>query len=694
MTVFAVLDPTSLLFSGTGGIKSIDISAYSATDYISVSMPAYPATSINPTQSYLELTSNPTGDFAGGPTDSVAFSSDPNLPVVNGDAELRLPLSLFTNIDKSHVVGVRFIIEATVNCTFRALRIRACSSSWVYAPTDIDTLNNRLERPPSPDGSAAPTSGFPVTSDVGEPAAFPVLYRSDDPPSPADPRPIDVSMGISFISGSLVGSNEFALYLRQNNTEVITQDDLEGQTQAELEATQVQPEFLTTSGASSWIRARFDWDSTGSTLVLENSEGVQYTFSSAALSPNQNYWLVIELTDNVFRGRLFATDVANQVTDDPLLDTTAIVDATAWWRRKGRVGIYTAFEDGDVYLTHLRPRFTVYGDIITSSLNTLTPMDGGQLVAGSTSQKELVESIVPAPWGGTVFADPTAAISPTSVPYRIETVGMDPLQGFATNVFWVDQPAQTVIEFDLKFPGNAVIPPGQGLLAFLYGPLGLVILLNLPTLETEEWQHIRIPLANHDVFQTGRYSLVVVQTLPQVSTTWFIDNLSVKTPVVDWYGRAASDPWDMSGEWMPFKDTINLSSGGTLFKERGRQFQIRARSYRDNAKIHEFTANPKYAELGRFVWEDERVALGTAPAAHTIGTAITGQTVKFTATWGGHPTYFTSNIVAYGWSFGDDSFEYGPIVKHTYRYPGTYDVTLTVISRDRAQSVATTTVTV
>lgn len=694
MTELVVLDPISLLLSGsTGGFLSIDISAYSGEDYISVSMPDYPATKIDPTQSFLVLTSGFAGDFSGA-TDSIAFSEDADLPVVDGDAELRLPIALFTEIDKTNVTGVRFIIEATSDCTFRTLRIRACSADWEYATADIDTLNERIERPPSPDGSASPTIDFPVTVDPDEPPEFPVLYRTDNPSSSVDPRPINVSMGITFISGSLDGANEFALYLRQNNIEVTTQGELDGITQAELEAGGLQPEIVNADGISSWLRARLVWDSIGTTLILENSEGVQYTFDTAALDPNQNYWLVIDLNDNTFQGRLFATDTTNQITDDPLLDTTSVFDRAAWWRRKGRVGIYTTFEDGDVYLTDLRPRATVYGDIITAKTNTLTPVEGGQLVVGSTSDKELVEWVAPAPWGGTVIADSSVATSQTSNPYRIETIGLEPMQGLATNLFWVDQPAQTVIEFDLKFPAEAIIPPGQGLTAFLYGPLGLIINLSLPALETEEWQHIRIPLANHDIFQTGIYSLVILQTLPQTATIWYIDNLSVKTPVVYWYGRANSDPWDMASEWMPFRDTVNISGGGTLFAERGKRFQIRARTYRNNAEIHEFTATPKYAELGRFVWEDERVPLGSPPSAHTIGTAIFGQTVFFTALWAAHPNYFTNSIVAYSWSFGDDTFEFGPKVGHAYRYPGTYDVTLTVIKSDRAQFVVTTAVTV
>src|SRR5206468_1671408 len=133
-------------------------------------------------------------------------------------------------------------IKATASCTFRALRIRACDANWVYAPIDIDTLYDRVERPPSRDGSLTPTSDFP-TATLPNPVDFPVLYRADEPSSVADPRPINMRVGASFTTGSLADTNSLAFYFRENQVQGETQVILNGLTMDDLDALGAQPDF-------------------------------------------------------------------------------------------------------------------------------------------------------------------------------------------------------------------------------------------------------------------------------------------------------------------------------------------------------------------------------------------------------------------------------------------------------------------
>src|SRR4051812_41297680 len=121
MTHFIILDPESVLaFTGTGSVVAVDISAFDDSDFITAALPDFPLGSVNTALSFLELTSNDDGDFDIGPSDKVAFSNTIT-PLIDGDSELLLPLSLFPNIDRARVTGVRFIVNATYDCTFRAL---------------------------------------------------------------------------------------------------------------------------------------------------------------------------------------------------------------------------------------------------------------------------------------------------------------------------------------------------------------------------------------------------------------------------------------------------------------------------------------------------------------------------------------------------------------------------------------------
>jgi hypothetical protein len=106
MTHIVIPDLASPVVAGSGEIVEIDISAYTGSDYISVALPDYPSTKITEAQSFIDFTSNPDGDFGVGPTDHIAFSSSsPALPGSDGNAEMRIPISLLTSIDKKSVTG-------------------------------------------------------------------------------------------------------------------------------------------------------------------------------------------------------------------------------------------------------------------------------------------------------------------------------------------------------------------------------------------------------------------------------------------------------------------------------------------------------------------------------------------------------------------------------------------------------------
>lgn len=206
MTRLVVIDPESVLsLTGEEDILAVDISGFSDSDFISIALPDYPASSIDEAQTFLDLTSNDEGDFDIGPTDSIAFSNSVTA-LTDSDCEARFPLSLLANVDRTQISGVRFRVHATTNCTFRALALRVVSADWVQAPIDIDTMYNQARRPVPRDGSLSRASDFPTNNQAGLPTEWPILFRTDDPTSSADPQPIDASIGAFVRTGGLDGA--------------------------------------------------------------------------------------------------------------------------------------------------------------------------------------------------------------------------------------------------------------------------------------------------------------------------------------------------------------------------------------------------------------------------------------------------------------------------------------------------------
>lgn len=947
MTPLVVIDPESVLpFTRTDDTIGIDISGFASTDYISVALPDFPLSSIDTALSYFDLTSNADGNFATGPTNSIRFNQS-TVALVQGDSELRLPLSLFTTVDKSKIAAVRFRIHATVNCTFRATAIRVISADWKYAPIDLDTLYNQARRPVTRDGALYKASEFPVqTGDPDLPAEWPIVFRADSPSSSADPQPYDASIGVflrtgglnsatgdedsaglfngtssygqvssasglnptaaitleawvkgtgtnrqilrkgnqyqlrftstgdlqastwsatvvrdSLISGvnngawhhivmtydgttqrlyvdgaqvdsdaatgaidtsasdlyvgAISGTSEFfngnidevaiyptalsaarirqhyqtakaipgrylnevladnpnafwrlkssttlqdttsnghngtltgvttatsvldqtkisnrvTLYFRELPLDEQTQLDLDGTTMAELDSSGLQPDFGTAKytnrtmadldletqqtlfgdtqfnierlpdyTSEAWIEVKLVWNGRRTTLSILNANGSGYSFDGIPVLSTSSpfYFMVADLIADTIRVRIYQSDESGSLLTGTTpyaihFDTTKIADPDLLARRKGRFGWWAEFADGDAAIENIRPRGLNFGEVVTKTLESNTPVEGATLDFGGSADKPLFAGIPTiGPWGGEGVADPTKTSSGNA--YRIQSVGGQVLQGIQTGSFLLDDLSQLEINFDLLFPSHALTSANTGLEAFLYGEFARIIPLHMGTITPDRWHNVKIHLP-HDHFQSGEYRLMVVQTLPLSDVTWWVDNFDIRARSVVWEGRGRRpDPWGMEGDqWVPFKDTVNTLNGGILFEQRGTQLQVRGSARRQDAFISELKVTPKYAELGRFYWPDEHRPVSTTPVADFATPTISGKKVTYDGTTS---TCTGGRLIAYHWSFGDGSEDYGPAVAHTYEFAGTYAVTLTVIDNENNRDSFSRTVTV
>lgn len=704
-----------------------DISDLNTTDFITVALPVFPLANLTTASSYVDFTSNASGDFTAGPTDSIPFSSS-TVSLIAGDSEFRFPISSLVTVNRSAITGVRFRIQATGSCTFRCLAVRAVSANWKVAPLDFDTRYNRARRPVGLNGSATPTVGFPTNSFTAVPSDWPILFRSDDPPGITDPRPIDASISMAFNPGSQAvasGANSslwssVSLYLRElaldENTGLDldgdqmdtldnlhhqpdfgtakylarTQADLEGQTQSQLEGqTQWSLERLPDNFSAAWIETRVRFSASGAELWFNDATGNTVSFTDFRLDENQDYILIVDLKDHAIRAAIYELDSLGNIQWDAVkVDTSTLNDWTYIRRRRGRVGWYAHLLDGDASVQSIRPRSLNFGEFRTNPAYSNTPVDGVRVTAEATPDLELYDGLNPGPWGGTITLGTDKSNSGKAFKVKTQNV----LQGIATNYHYLEDFDNTEIRFDLFFPAAALVG-GYGLDILLQSDNGRLVLLHSPTIQPERWQHIKIYPVQGQLIQTGLYRLIVVQSTP-TPAEWYLDNISIKQRVIGWEARGRPlDAWGMNeAEWTPVWNTLNQANGGVMFDAPGDGVQIRALTLQQSAQIASITYQPRYSELGLFRWAQADTIRANVightnagptgdPVASFTMTALTPNVrghhhkVLFDATSSTSPPHLP---LTYEWSFEDGGRDVGPVVVHHFKRPQTYSVTLVV----------------
>lgn len=562
------------------------------------------------------------------------------------------------------------------------------------------------------------------------PADWPVIYKADIPAGSADPMPVDVSATVLFQAGSLTNTvpgtseadlgkqNEVALYFREQPADYFTQLDLDGSfTQATLNALGHQPEYgvasytgrtqgsldtytqgqldfftqfdterIIDTTASVWLKVHLKWDSSGASLAIRDSEDKGYTFPDLELAAHLFYILWVDLEEDSIRVRIYEVNNLGDIAWDSLVfDTGTMIDKTLMVRRSGRFGWWARFQDGDAYIANIRPRGVNYAEYRSAPFESFTPVIGANLVVGGTVDKELYDGVSPSPWGGRLDIDPNKSSSGKAI--KVTNVTNSPLQGLMTNELRFDDFEEMTIDLKVWFPKTA-LDVGAKLEVFLLGENVRLVPLHIPNLKTDQWHKLRFYLTEGRKIQTGTYRLVLIQTVANVPTIWWVDEISIRTRVTSWAGRAhQGGAWAMEhGDWVPFRDTVNKANDGILFADRANRMQLRGQARRQDARISEIKATPKYAELGRFIWDEDRVTY-SAPTANIASITPSGLTVTCNATQSG-------SITIYQWDFSDGTRAFGPSVQHTFLVAGTYDMTLTVVSVHGTSNLVTQTVTV
>jgi hypothetical protein len=675
-------------------------------DYISLALPDFPLASVNLTNSYVDFTSNPAGDFVEGPMVSVALSESLT-PLVAGDSEFRVLREELLGINLGEVTGVRLRITATAQCTVRAMGLRLLARSWKYAPHDQDTRLNILKKTVAPDGSITRPFDFNI----------PTLFRAGEPAGVDDPKPINGSFAVSFYTGQKLDTNSVSLYFREGRGDFTQQIDINGlpqdnlngdpqpnyvnqsfrgRTQTELNFyqqtdlqsdTQIEIERTVDPTIRSFLSARLTWTASTTTIALVDSEGTGYSFGDVPpLAAGKNYIFIVEVQDNTLRGQLYTLDFSGTVQRKSIFDTGIVIDENNYVRRRGRYGWYTNLQDGDAYVEGIRTRRQVYAELDTAPFESITPVEGAELYLNGTKPIEYVKTLHRIDFDGsdsTVTRDTERTLS--GISHRVDNPGTKAPQGIQTNLIDFNDFSETEISFDIYYPSSA-LDAGQNIEAYLGDDRGRIIPLQVGTILPDRWFKVRLAVTRVTA-QTGRYRLNIVQSTGGPPSTWWVDNVSVTERVLSFYARAAlEDPWgDAKIDWVPFKDRINAEATGVQFNQRGKHLQVHAMAHRPSARIDNFKVVPRYSQLGRFVWEEDELYNPQAPVS-VYSVEQTQLTVEFDGTDSYDPD---GSIIHYRWNFGDGSTAVGPVARHTYPQQGVYRTSLVVTDRNGLQNEST-----
>lgn len=679
---------------------------FADTDSVSIALPSFPLSVVDQANSFLDLTSNSTGDFTTGPTASVALNAS-TVALISGNSEFRVLRSSFNqnNIDLSKVTGVRLRINATGAGTLRVAAIRLLPSTWIQGANGVDTRYGRLRKGIARNGDSA-SAGF----------TWPILWRASEPSGPTDPRPIDGEFAVILNTGSFSLSNQVTIYMRELTEDFLTQLDLNGLTMAELNGRdqpdigtaaynsrtqrdlqafnqgtldgehqfdlERKPDFL----SASWINFTFAWSPGVSSVTIQNTESGgspgsgTYNFPVTGLVANTNYIFYATLEENIAQATIYQLDSSFRVST-LVFNSTAIIDDGAFRRRKGRFGWFAQLQDGDAFLDSITARKMIYAEYRSLPFESNTPVVGAELFTSGSPNIEHFSIFGSGPYNTvdtTINRDSNRATSGSS--YRIDTLGSAPSQGIQSNYFQMADFSETEIQFDLWYPSEIISVP---LVCYLSDTAGRLISLPLPKISPDQWQRIRlIPPYGQSVI-AGVYQLILIQSSPAASS-WWVDSPTIFSRSLIWEGRSVvDDPWQSNdARWVPFKNILNKENGGIMFTRRGNQLQVRARATRQDGIISRVQFKPKYAELGRF--KDPSVTVSRVlPTANFSSAPVTGHTVRFTGT----STDSDGFIISHEWNFGDGTASIGNIVDHTYAAAGTYTVTVTAMDNNGNRNI-------
>ncbi|HEY5446935.1 MAG TPA: hypothetical protein VIJ87_21220, partial [Pyrinomonadaceae bacterium] len=313
----------------------------------------------------------------------------------------------------------------------------------------------------------------------------------------------------------------------------------------------------------------------------------------ATLTANTSYTFRIDVIDSTVTLKIFEIEPNGAIdVSSPVFDSTGVRNDFLFKRRRGRVGWQIDLHDTDAYVDSVRSRGMMYGEVMTNSFESFTPVVGARIYSGSTPDQTIIPN-TSAAFGSEIFADTRVTRSADGS----VRVAATPGQGLWTDFHTFEDFNNTEIFFDLYTATGGA----NNFLPGLLNERGMLIPLVMTRGVDNRWQTFRVYASGASNQMSGKYRFVLMQM--NGDFTWWVDNLYFMERSVAYSGRSeALDPWGRGGNnWIDFRSLVN-NDNGVLFGTRGNFIQIRAQALKQGINIDKIYVKPQYAQLGRFVW--------------------------------------------------------------------------------------------
>jgi len=257
------------------------------------------------------------------------------------------------------------------------------------------------------------------------------------------------------------------------------------------------------------------------------------------------------------------------------------------FRLRGGVGWKSELIDMRSSVQRILIEDVQFSEYRSAPLRSRNPYSGVQIFKSGTPPLNLVGGIgvSASDWGGSINQDLSKSKSGKS--YKVNTTGQLRYEGIKTGRFFVQNPNDARITFKTI--------SGVGLEVFLYCyETDQVVPVYAHDLFSSEWVEIDRTVS---VTECGYYALYVTSSS---FGEWYVDELSIKSPSIAWSARP-----DQEDKWVPMKGVVDSQYGGVVFNNPGKNLQVQGISKFVDSTIHDVQILPKYAELGKIVWEDE-----------------------------------------------------------------------------------------
>lgn len=472
--------------------------------------------------SYIDFTSD--AGYAPSLTDSFTFAQSTNDLTGGGNVTWQIPRSSLTHVNLSNITGIRFRLLSVGNMTFEATNMTMYSPSAVNNNyVSIDTKRNWVYK----------NQGYQTTSGVYGEGTY--------------------GAGPYNVGGSVVINSVTAMVLpgsRPKNVTVVTKI-MPGTTVPTASSTVT----LYARQYGFPVNGVLTFSSSGSTLAINDTNGNLYTSGTlAALSANQEYYLVFEAYENQLRlsvwngtGTFYGSNVF-----------TTNWQTTAAGIGRGYIGFEFNPANYDSYMKYFTVGDSEFARYQSKTFTRFTNSKGAAIAAVTSPATNLVQGVYNN-YGDGAFSTSTTKGKPLPPSIYVQRAGTQWSGGLVTNSLFIGNPQYLTICGDI-FPvptGSTINGDYRIVFQNDINQIGYVTILQ--NLLPNQWNHFAIPFNGQ--LAADNYHVIFEQT-GYFADSFYLDNFALSYLTFAWEVSP-----DGGTTFYPFLGTTDKKWSGVNFIE-------------------------------------------------------------------------------------------------------------------------------